>query len=240
MELDGCRFKRMFVGLGASLKGFVMGCRKMLFLNGTHLSGPYKGTMLAAVALDADDHLFDVAYAIVGGETNEDWLWFLTTLHECLGGLKPVVMSDRKNGLLVGVPRVFGAENHTYYVRHLTENLTTEAGRLGIRSKEAKDLIKEMFNRVAYATTAAEYDCALQEMRTFKRKLALWVEKKELERWAQSKFKKERWGKLNNNPIESWNNWMRKLPAMSIPWLVLGHLQKVGMKWDNRKGELQK
>ena len=33
---------------------------------------------------------------------------------------------------------------------------------------------------------------------------------------------------------------MRKLRAMSIPWLVLGHLQKVGLKWDKRKGELQK
>ena len=149
----------MFVGLGASLKGFVMGCKKMLFVDGIHLSGPYEGTMLATVALDTDDHLFDVTYAVVGGETNENRLWFLTTLHECLGGLKPVVMSDQNNELLAGVPRVFGAENHTYYVRHLTENLTTEAGRLGIRSKEAKDLIKEMFNRVAYATTAAECDC---------------------------------------------------------------------------------
>jgi len=64
--------------------------------------------------------------------------------------------------------------------------------------------------------------------------------KNEPRQWAQSKFKKERWGKLNNNPVESWNNWMRKLQAVSIPWLVLGHLQKVGLKWDKRKGELQK
>jgi len=78
-------------------------------------------------------------------------------------------MSDRNNGLLAGVPRVFGAENHTYCVRHLTENLMTKAGRLGIWRNASKDLIKEIFNRVAYATAAAKYDCALQEMRTFKR-----------------------------------------------------------------------
>ena len=40
----------------------------MLFVDGTHLSGPYEGTLLAAVALDADNHLFDVVYAVVGGE----------------------------------------------------------------------------------------------------------------------------------------------------------------------------
>jgi len=66
--------------------------------------------------------------------------------------------------------------------------------------------------------------------------LAVWVEKNEPERWAQSKFLKDRWGKLNNNPVEIWNNWMRKLRGMSILWPVSGHLQKVGIKWDKRKG----
>jgi len=206
VELNGCRFKCIFVALGTSLNGFIMGCRKMLLVDGTHLSGPYEGTMLAAIALNADNHMFDVAYVVVGRETNEDWLWFLTTLHECLGGLKPVIMLDRNQGLLAGVPRVFGAKNHTYWVRHLIENLMIGAGRLGIQHTASKDLIKKMFNRVAYATIAAEYDCALDEMRRFKRKLALWVEKNKPQRWAQSKFKKERWVKLNNNPMESWNN----------------------------------
>ena len=60
------------------------------------------------------------------------------------------------------------------------------------------------------------------------------------DQWAQSHFKKERWGKLNNNAVESWNNWMRKLRAISIPWLVIGHLQKVGLKWDKRKVDVEK
>jgi len=33
---------------------------------------------------------------------------------------------------------------------------------------------------------------------------------------------------------------MRNLRAMSILWLVIGHLQKLGKKWDKRKTELQK
>ena len=51
----------------------------------------------------------------------------------------------------------------------------------------------------------------------------------------QSEFLKEMWGKLNNNPIESWNNWMCALRQMSIPSLMSGHLQKLGCKMDNRK-----
>jgi len=105
-------------------------------------------------------------------------MWFLTTLHECLGSLKPVIMSDRNQGLLAIVSRVFGAENHTYCVRHLMENMLTEAGRLGIRRNASKDPINEMFNHVAYATSVAEYDSAMDELRRFKRKLALWGWKK--------------------------------------------------------------
>jgi len=60
----------------------------------------------------------------------------------------------------------------------------TEASRSGIWWNASKDLIKEMFNRVAYATTVVEYDCAIDEMRRFKRKLALGVEKNEPQQWA--------------------------------------------------------
>ena len=133
VELDGCQFKRMFVAFGASLNGFILGCRKISFVDVTHLSGPYKGTMLAAVALDADNHIFDAAYVVVGGEINDNWLWFLTMLHDCLGGLKPAIMSDRNKGLLAIVPLVFRKENHSYCMRHLMENLMGEASKLGIR-----------------------------------------------------------------------------------------------------------
>jgi len=95
VELEGSRVKRMFIAYGACLNGFILGCQKILFVDGAHLSGSYEGTLLGVVALDADDHLFDVAYAIVSGENYDDWYWFLSVLYECLGGMKPVIMSDR-------------------------------------------------------------------------------------------------------------------------------------------------
>jgi len=36
----------------------------MLFMERTHLSGPYKGAMLDVVALDADSHIFNVTYGL--------------------------------------------------------------------------------------------------------------------------------------------------------------------------------
>ena len=81
-----------------------------------------------------------------GGETNEDWLWFLTQLHECLGGNKLVVMSYCNKGLLAGVAVAFGKESHLYCVRHVMENFLSKAAKLGIRRNASKNLLKELFN----------------------------------------------------------------------------------------------
>ena len=88
--------------------------------------------MLGAVTLDEDNHLFNVAYAIVLGEDNDDLLWFCTVFHEFLGGIKPIIMTDRYELILYVMPRVFGLENHCYYVIHVRENLVGYAAKLGI------------------------------------------------------------------------------------------------------------
>jgi len=51
-ELEGVSFKCMFVAYGVSLNGFIMRRRKVLFVDEAHLSGLYKGTLLAVIALD--------------------------------------------------------------------------------------------------------------------------------------------------------------------------------------------
>ena len=84
-----------------------------------------------------------------------------------------------------------------------------EAAKHGIRKEATKHIVKEMLYRVAYAPTAVEFNVALYELRGYKGELGAWVDDNEPEQWPASKFEKERWGRMNNNVIESWNNWMR-------------------------------
>lgn len=149
-----------------------------------------------------------------------------------------MIMSDRHPGLLAAVPQVFGKEYHSYCLRHLTENFLKEAAKHGIRRESTKQVVKEMLFRVAYAPTLGEYEVALAELRAYKVELGKWVEDNEPEQWAASKFGKERWGRMNNNVIESWNNWMRRLRPMPVPWLLNGHLEKLGKKMDKHRQEL--
>ena len=85
-EVNGCRFYRMFVAYAANINGFKHGCRLVLFVDVTHLSGTYQGMMLAACTLDEDNHLFNFAYAIVCGEKIDECVWFLEMVAQCLGG----------------------------------------------------------------------------------------------------------------------------------------------------------
>lgn len=45
-EVESVKFKRMLKAYGASLNGYIMGYRKVLFVCGAHLSGPHKETLL--------------------------------------------------------------------------------------------------------------------------------------------------------------------------------------------------
>ena len=79
-----------------------------------------------------------------------------------------VIMIDRHKSLLHAVLRVFGLENYCYCIMHVRENFVKYAAKVGIRRDATKDLVKEMFNRVAYAATAAEYGQVLDELRHYK------------------------------------------------------------------------
>jgi len=117
--------------------------------------------MLAVCTLDTDNHFFNFAYAITCGEKIEEYFWFLEMVAQCLECLKLVIMSDKHLTILPVVAQVFGKEYHSYCLRYLTKNFLKEAAKHGIRKEATKQIMKEMFYRVAYAPTAGEYNVAL-------------------------------------------------------------------------------
>jgi len=72
-------------------------------------------------------------------------------------------------------------------------------------------------------------------LRAYKPELAKRVDGNELEQWAEAKFRKEQWGRLNNNVIESLKNWMRHLQPMPMSWLVSVHLEKLRKEFGRHK-----
>lgn len=74
-------FKRIYICLGSLKKGFKVGLRQILGVDGAFMKGPYPGQILTAVSVDANNGIYPVAYGIVEAETASSWTWFL----QCLG-----------------------------------------------------------------------------------------------------------------------------------------------------------
>ena len=55
-------------------------CKPIIQVDGTHLYGRYKGTLLIATTQDGNGNVLPLAFAIVEGETLLAWSWFLSHL----------------------------------------------------------------------------------------------------------------------------------------------------------------
>ena len=60
--------RRVFWSFGPCIRAF-RHCKPLVQVDGTHLYGKYKGTLLVAVAQDGNQNILPIAFAIVEGET---------------------------------------------------------------------------------------------------------------------------------------------------------------------------
>ncbi|XP_076933282.1 uncharacterized protein LOC143599133 [Bidens hawaiensis] len=84
------------------------------------------GMLLAAIDRDANDKMYPVAWAIVEGENNDSWDWFMTELKKCLDvtdeGKGWTLVSDQQKGLLNVVDSVWSNAEHRNCARHIYAN----------------------------------------------------------------------------------------------------------------------
>jgi hypothetical protein len=85
--------------LDASKRGFLEGCRPVIFLDGCHIKTRYIGQLLCAVGIDPNDCIFPIALAAVEVEDTVTWTWFLDTVKADLGIVNTTpwtIMSDKQ------------------------------------------------------------------------------------------------------------------------------------------------
>ena len=83
----------------ACKRGFLAGCRPIIFLDGCHIKTRYKGQLLTAVSIDPNDCIFPIAFGYVEVESTSSWEWFLNNLKDDLNitNTSPwTLMSDKQ------------------------------------------------------------------------------------------------------------------------------------------------
>ena len=204
------RFKYCFFSLGACRKGFNF-CRPVISIDGTFLKGKYGGIMLVAVAYDANNQLFPIAFGVVDSENNESWTYFLHYLREAIGVVENLVfVSDRHQSIDYAVSRVFPDAFHCACYHHILMN---------VNAKFKTDACRKMIYNVAYAWSKTDCDRQIGKLRQMDPAIAAYVESIGFEKWARPYCPRDRYNIMTSNAAESFNSVteeFRKYPITTL------------------------
>ena len=182
--LAGCngnvRFMRVFWAFGACVEGFKH-CRPIIQIDGTFLYGKYIGKLLIATSIDANGHIFPLAFAIVEEESSDSWSWFLYILRTQVTQREGIcLISDRHAGIQAAIrdPSVGWSPpyaHHRYCLRHVASNFNDK-----YRNKMLKDLVY----RAGSQHQPRKYEACMTKLKQLDEKCLEWFNMLDTKKWT--------------------------------------------------------
>ncbi|XP_030534874.1 uncharacterized protein LOC115743968 [Rhodamnia argentea] len=228
---DNC-FQRLFISFQASIYGFLNACRPLLGLDRTFLKSKYLGTLLLATGFDGDGALFPLAFGVVNEENDDNWMWFLSELHNLLeinteNMPRLTILSDRQKGIGDGVEANFPTAFHGFCMRHLSESFRKEFN---------NTMLVNLLWEAAHALTVIEFEAKILEIEEISQEAAYWIRRIPPRLWATAYFEGTRFGHLTANIVESLNSWI--LEASGLPIIqMMECIRRQLMTWFNERRE---
>ena len=123
-------FQRVFWTFHPSIEGFKH-CRPVLNIDGIHLYGKYKDTLMIIMGCDENNQLFPLAFALSEGENIDSWGCFLTCIRTTVTHWRGLcVISNRHPRIMTAMNDVHlsWSEPYVYHrvcMCHLARNFMT-------------------------------------------------------------------------------------------------------------------
>lgn len=225
-------FQRLFISFQASIYGFLNACRPLIGLDRTLLKSKYLGTLLLATGFDGDGGLFPLAFGVVDEENDDNWMWFLSELHNLLeinaeNMPRLTILSDRQKGIVDGVETKFPTAFHGFCMRHLSESFRKEFN---------NTILVNLLWEAAHALTVIEYEAKILEIEDISQDAAYWIRRVPARLWATAYFEGTRFGHLTANIVEQLNSWI--LEASGLPIIqMMECIRRQLMTWFNERRE---
>ncbi|KAL2903252.1 Transposase for insertion sequence element IS905, partial [Bienertia sinuspersici] len=196
-------FKSIFISFKGVIDGLSAGCRSLIGVDGTHLKGSFGGILLSAIAIDANNELFPFAWAIVSGEDEENWSFYLSHLKNLLykhanRGDDWCIISDRQKGIEPALNAVWPKAGRRYCCKHLAKNWKGEF---------SGPLMHSLFWRAASATSPFTFRKAMERIEKENPLARIWLANLgDQSRWTRHKFDPKICSEENkSNFVESFN-----------------------------------
>ncbi|XP_057532852.1 uncharacterized protein LOC130810736 [Amaranthus tricolor] len=114
--------------------------------------------LLSAVERDPNEQMYPLAWAVVEGENNNSWQWFISELKKCVphnNGKEWIVISNEHQSILRAVQLELPKAEHRYCARHIYANWN--------KSFKGEEM-KLLFLRCVKAYNLADFEEAISEM----------------------------------------------------------------------------
>lgn len=211
------RFDRIYICIDGCRKGFLDGCRPLIALDGCHLTGYYRGQLLAAVSLDGNNGLFVIAYAVVASETKDTWQWFLKKLLNDIGqqsilGERWTFISDQGKGLVPALDNVYPSRYHRFCVRHMYSNF---------QKKWKDEHVRSLFWSAAKSTTRNKFEMHMDRLKDKNYSAWEYLTHIGVERWSRAHFQDHvKCHALSSSIVECFNSVIKDFRDNPIDILI--------------------
>ncbi|KAL9299082.1 putative transposase, MuDR, plant, Zinc finger, SWIM-type, MULE transposase [Arabidopsis thaliana] len=221
------KFKYAFLAFGASIRGYKL-MRKVISIDGAHLTSKFKGTLLGASAQDGNFNLYPIAFAIVDSENDASWDWFL----KCLLNIIPdendlVFVSDRAASIASGLSGNYPLAHHGLCTFHLQKNLETHF--------RGSSLIP-VYYAVSRVYTKTEFDSLFWEITNSDKKLAQYLWEVDVRKWSRAYSPSNRYNIMTSNLAESVNALLKQNREYPIVCLFES-IRSIMTWWFNERRE---
>ncbi|KAK4853081.1 hypothetical protein QYF36_003476 [Acer negundo] len=212
---DDKKFQRLFVCFHASIHGFQNGCRPLLFLDSTSLKSKHHEILLTATAVDGDDCVFPVAFALVDVEHDDNWNWFLEQLRSAVSTSESITfVSDKQKGLMESVLKVFENAHHGYSIYHLLDDFIKNLK--GPFHGDGKCSLPVDFLTAAQAARREGFRMSAEQIRRISSKAFDWIMQIEPEYWTYAAFKGEHYHQITFDVAETYAKWIEEVRDLPI------------------------
>ncbi|KAH0664043.1 hypothetical protein KY284_028974 [Solanum tuberosum] len=171
------KFKYFFVAYAAWIQGFQQ-LRKVIAVDGTFLKSKYEGVLLSAVAQDAENHIFPVAFCVVDKECDASYQYFFEQMRSYVDDTDELcIISNRHSSIRKMVSIVYPSAHYGCYMRQLGEN---------IRNNFHNAKVVSHFFNAAKAYNKVEFYDHFNQIRDMIPKAAEHLESVGFHRWSRA------------------------------------------------------
>ncbi|KAL0340594.1 UNVERIFIED_CONTAM: hypothetical protein Sradi_4576200 [Sesamum radiatum] len=192
-------------------------CRNIISVDDTHLYTKYKYKLLIATAMDGNQQVLPLAFAVVDEETYPSWKWFLQQLsrHVIRGRRGMCLIFYRHGGLMKAVhegPDFVSPHGvHRYCLRHVCSNFNSSIKNV---------VLKDLYWQAGSEYQLRKFNRIMEEIKKQDVKAFAYLDQINKEKWTASHDGRWRCGILTTNMLECINGVLkgaRRLP-MFISW----------------------